>query len=95
MFAEVKSASNRFAFFNFTPISVDPERFALVKFELLKSEFSKFEGHLSKVQSQLKTASTSLESLQGTRTRAIDRKLKDVELIDSKESKDILEISNE
>ena len=46
----------------------------------VKSEFSKFEGHLSKVQNQLKTASSSLESLQGTRTRAIDRKLKDVEL---------------
>ena len=49
----------------------------------VKSEFSKFESHLSKVQTQLKTASTSLENLQGTRTRAIGRKLKDVELIDS------------
>ncbi|MBI44773.1 MAG: DNA recombination protein RmuC [Candidatus Marinimicrobia bacterium] len=61
----------------------------------VKSEFSKFEGHLSKVQSQLKTASTSLESLQGTRTRAIDRKLKDVELLDSHKDQDAIQISDE
>ena len=58
----------------------------------VKSEFSKFESHLSKVQTQLKTASSSLESLQGTRTRAIDRKLRDVEVIDSKESNEVLEL---
>ena len=58
----------------------------------VKSEFSKFEGHLSKVQSQLKTASTSLDSVQGTRTRAIDRKLRDVEVLDSKDSDKILDL---
>ncbi|MBG98667.1 DNA recombination protein RmuC [bacterium] len=56
----------------------------------VKSEFSKFESHLSKVQTQLKTASTSLENLQGTRTRAIGRKLKDVELIDSTTTDDAI-----
>jgi len=62
----------------------------------VKSEFSKFETHLSKVQTQLKTASSSLETLQGTRTRAIDRKLKDVEIIESGESNEFLDVvSNE
>jgi len=58
----------------------------------VKSEFSTFGNHLSKVQTQLKTATSSLDNLQGTRTRAMDRKLRDVELIDSKESKEILEL---
>ncbi len=58
----------------------------------VKSEFSTFGNHLSKVQTQLKTASSSLDNLQGTRTRAMDRKLRDVELIDSKQSKEILEL---
>ena len=49
----------------------------------VKAEFSIFETHLSKVQTQLKTASSSLESLQSTRTRAMERKLRDVELIES------------
>ena len=61
----------------------------------VKSEFSTFGNHLSKVQTQLKTASSSLDSLQGTRTRAMDRKLRDVELIDSKKSNEILELSEE
>ena len=61
----------------------------------VKSEFSKFEGHLSKVQTQLKTASSSLESLQVTRTRAIDRKLKNVESIDSKDFSEPLHLSND
>ena len=61
----------------------------------VKLEFSKFGDHLSKVQSQLKTASSSLESLQGTRVRAMDKKLRDVELIDSKESNEILELPEE
>lgn len=61
----------------------------------VKSEFSKFEGHLSKVQTQLKTASSSLESLQGTRTRAIDRKLKDVEIIDTNKKNEIPELTDE
>ena len=58
----------------------------------VKSEFATFGTHLSKVQTQLKTASSSLDTLQGTRTRAMDRKLRDVELIDSKKSKEILDL---
>ena len=60
----------------------------------VKSEFSTFGEHLSKVQTQLKTASSSLETLQGTRARAMKRKLRDIELIDSKESKEILELTD-
>ena len=47
---------------------------------------------VSKVQTQLKTASSSLETLQGTRTRAIDRKLKDVEILESGESNEFLDV---
>ncbi len=61
----------------------------------VKSEFSTFGNQLSKVRTQLKTASSSLDNLQGTRTRAMERKLRDVEQIDSKDSKDILELSDE
>ena len=61
----------------------------------VKSEFSTFGTHLSKVQSQLKTASTSLENLQGTRTRAMERKLRDVEIIDNKTNVDLPGINSE
>ena len=61
----------------------------------VKSEFSTFGDYLAKVQTQLKTASSSLETLQATRTRAMDRKLRDIELIDSKESDKILELQPE
>ena len=52
----------------------------------VKSEFSTFGNHLSKVQTQLKTASSSLDSLQGTRTRAMERRLRDVETINPTET---------
>ena len=58
----------------------------------VKSEFSTFGNHLSKVQNQLKTASSSLDSLQSTRTNAMNRKLRDVELIDSKQSSKLLDL---
>jgi DNA recombination protein RmuC len=61
----------------------------------VKLEFSKFGDHLAKVQTQLKTASSSLENLQSTRTRAMKKKLRDVELIDSKESNEILELPDD
>ena len=59
----------------------------------VKAEFSTFGNYLSKVQTQLKTASSSLETLQGTRTRAMERKLRDVELIDDNTNNDLLDIS--
>lgn len=61
----------------------------------VKSEFSTFGSHLSKVQSQLKTASNSLENLQGTRSRAMERKLRDVEIIDNKTNVELPNIDNE
>ena len=59
----------------------------------VKSEFSTFGNHLSKVQTQLKTASSSLDSLQSTRTRAMERKLRDVDAVELEEAKDVLELS--
>ncbi len=62
----------------------------------VKSEFATFGTHLSKVQTQLKTASSSLDALQSTRTRALERKLRDVELIDSKkDNNEVLELPQE
>jgi len=61
----------------------------------VKSEFSTFGNYLSKVQTQLKLASSSLENLQETRTRAMDRKLKNVESIELDDAKDILELPKE
>ena len=61
----------------------------------VKSEFSTFENHLTKVRTQLKTATSSLDSLQGTRTRAMERKMRDIELIDSNDSNEILELPKE
>jgi len=61
----------------------------------VKSEFSTFGNHLSKVQTQLKTASSSLDNLQGTRTRAMERKLRDVEMIDTKENNEALELEKD
>ena len=61
----------------------------------VKLEFATFGTHLSKVQSQLQTASSSLESLQSTRTKAMQRKLRDVELIDSNKTNKILELTND
>ncbi len=58
----------------------------------VKTEFSKFSEQLSKVQKQLNTASGSLETLRSTRTNQIERRLRVVETLDSKESKDVLEL---
>ena len=45
----------------------------------VKSEFVKFEGMLDKAHKQLQTADKTLESIVGTRTRAINRALRGVE----------------
>ena len=51
----------------------------------VKSEFIKFEGLLDKAHKQLQTADKTLETIVGTRTRAINRVLRTVELIDQTE----------
>mgnify|MGYP001246650308 CR=1 FL=1 len=61
----------------------------------VKSEFATFGTQLSKVKSQLNTASSSLDVLQGTRARAMERKMRDIELIDSTKSNQILDLDND
>ncbi|TNF72047.1 MAG: DNA recombination protein RmuC [Bacteroidetes bacterium] len=61
----------------------------------VKAEFSKFSDQLSKVQKQLHTASGSLETLRGTRTKQIERKLHNVEMLDPLESREVLELPSE
>ncbi|MBU2591258.1 MAG: DNA recombination protein RmuC, partial [Nitrospinae bacterium] len=58
----------------------------------VKSEFAKFSEHLSKVHKQLSTAKESLETLQSTRTSAIERKLRAIDGIDYIETKDIISL---
>lgn len=57
----------------------------------VKSEFGKFGDVLDKVQKQLKTASSTLEKT-GTRTRAMARKLKEVEELPTAASRKVLEL---
>ncbi|SIS76932.1 DNA recombination protein RmuC [Belliella pelovolcani] len=45
----------------------------------VKTEFSKFGDLISKAQKKISEASTDLDTLVGTRTRVIQRKLKDIE----------------
>lgn len=45
----------------------------------VKSEFEKFEGILQKARTQLKTVDKTLDEAVGARTRAINRKLRDIE----------------
>jgi len=61
----------------------------------VKKEFSKFEEIIIKAQRRLKSTSDDLEELVGTRTRAINRKLKDVESLPiPDENSDILELAD-
>jgi DNA recombination protein RmuC len=48
----------------------------------VKSEFDKFEDLLGKARTQLQTADKTLESIAGTRTRAINRALREIETTD-------------
>ena len=58
----------------------------------VKAEFSKFGTQLSKVDKQLQTASKSLGDLRHTRTRAMDRKMQNIEVLDNPKEENILEI---
>ena len=60
-----------------------------------EKEFEKFGGMLEKAQKNLQTASGQIEEVLGTRTRAIQRKLKEVETLNDQEARAILpEIGN-
>lgn len=61
----------------------------------VKAEFGKFSEQLGKVQKQLSTASGSLENLRSTRTNQIERKLRNVEILDIRDSKEVLELPEE
>lgn len=56
----------------------------------VKKEFEKVGGMLEKAQRNLQTASGQIDEVLGTRTRAIQRKLKDVDTLNSREARAIL-----
>lgn len=47
-------------------------------FGAVKTEFSKFGDLLEKAKKNIDTASETIEQLQGRRTKAINRKLRDI-----------------
>ncbi|MBO7369358.1 MAG: DNA recombination protein RmuC, partial [Clostridia bacterium] len=57
----------------------------------VKNEFSKFNQILTSIQKKLTNTNNELDELIGTRTRAINRKLRDVEILDN--SEDVLGIT--
>lgn len=52
----------------------------------VKTEFEKFGGLLEKAQKNIQTANNQIEEVMGKRTRAIQRRLKDVEALPSSEA---------
>lgn len=56
----------------------------------VKTEFGKFGGLLEKVQKNLQTAGDQLEEVMGKRTRAIQRRLRQVEELPAEESSKLL-----
>ena len=60
----------------------------------VKTEFGKFGGMLEKVQKNLETAGSQLDEVIGKRTRAIERKLRQVQELPSERSEDILSLDS-
>ena len=60
----------------------------------VKTEFGKFGGMLQKVQKNLQSAGDQLEEVMGKRTRAIERKLRQVEALPTDESQKMLSLSD-
>ena len=60
----------------------------------VKTEFGKFGGMLEKVQKNLQSAGDQLEEVMGKRTRAIERKLRQVEALPSEESQKMLNLND-
>jgi DNA recombination protein RmuC len=56
----------------------------------VKTEFGNFSGLLDKAQRNIQTGLDQLENVVGVRTRAIEKKLKNVEVISNEEVKNIL-----
>ncbi len=57
----------------------------------VKTEFTKFEDVMQKMQGHLQQTSKDLDNLMGTRTRAINRKLRDVQQLEEPEAQRLLE----
>ena len=60
----------------------------------VKTEFGKFGGMLEKVQKNLQSAGDQLEEVMGKRTRAIERKLRQVEALPAEESRKMLSMND-
>ena len=60
----------------------------------VKTEFGKFGGMLEKVQKNLQSAGDQLEEVMGKRTRAIERKLRQVEALPAEESRKMLAMND-
>ena len=60
----------------------------------VKTEFGKFGSMLEKVQKNLQNAGDQLEEVMGKRTRAIERKLRQVEALPTEESQKMLSIQD-
>lgn len=56
----------------------------------VKNEFEKFGGLLDKAQKHITSAGETIEHLKGTRTNAINRKLRDIQLLPSEEVEGLL-----
>ncbi len=63
--------------------------------EAVKTEFTKFQVQLEKVDKQLSSASRSLQDLRATRTSVMTRKLREVSLLDPVEARSLLEMPEE
>lgn len=61
----------------------------------VKKEFEKVGGMLEKAQKNIQTASGQIEEVLGTRTRAIQRKLKDIDTLSDREARAISPRTNE
>jgi DNA recombination protein RmuC len=60
----------------------------------VKTEFEKFAGILEKANKKVEEASRELSNLAGTRTRAIQRKLRDISTLPDSEAAEILDMEN-
>ena len=60
----------------------------------VKTEFEKFETVMTKMQGHLRQTSDDLEKLMGVRTRAINRKLQQVQQLEEPEAESMLELED-
>ena len=61
----------------------------------VKTEFGNFSGLLDKAQKNIQTGLDQLENVVGVRTRAIQKRLKNVEVLSNEEAQNILPTIND